>query len=246
MHQRTTSPIRAVVFDLGGVLIDWDRRHLYRRLFDGNEAAMERFLTEVCSMDWNASMDAGRPFAISVEELAREHPEARDLILAYNERWPEMLGGPIQGTVAIVDELRRAGLATYALSNWSAEKFPVARARFGFLGWFDGIVISGEVGICKPDPRIYRAFLDRFPVDPARAIYVDDHEPNVVAAAEAGFDARRFRGADALRQELVAAGLLRPTARTEAGCPPTDPPELASPMPAAGALVDPRLPDRDR
>ncbi len=212
MLQRTTSSIQAAVFDLGGVLIDWDPRHLYRGLFDGDDAAMERFLAEVCSMDWNMSMDAGRPFAIAVEELAREHPEARDLILAYHERWPEMLGGPIEGTVAILDELRRAGLPLYALSNWSAEKFPLARARFDFLGWFDGIVISGEVGVCKPDPRIYRAFLERFPVDPATAVYVDDHEPNVVAAVEAGFDGRRFRGPGALREELAVAGLLRPAA----------------------------------
>ncbi len=209
MQPEATSPIRVAVFDLGGVLIDWDPRHLYRRLFDGDAAAMERFLAEVCSMEWNASMDAGLPFAVAVEELAREHPEARELILAYHERWPEMLGGPIEGTVAILEELRRTGLPLYALSNWSAEKFPLARARFDFLGWFDGIVISGEVGICKPDPRIFRAFIDRYAVDPATAVYVDDHEPNVAAAVTAGFDARRFRGADALRVELVAAGLLR-------------------------------------
>lgn len=211
MQSGATGPIRAVVFDLGGVLIDWDRRYLYRRLFGGDEAAMERFLADVCTMEWNALIDAGRPFAVGVEELAREHPEARELILAYHERWPEMLGGQIESTVAVLDELRRAGVPLYALSNWSAETFPVARARFDFLGWFDGIVLSGDVGICKPDPRIYRAFLERYPLDPATTLYVDDHEPNVAAAVALGFDGRRFHEAVGLREELVAIGLLPPT-----------------------------------
>ena len=112
--------ITSVVFDLGGVLIDWNPRHLYRKLFGADEAAMERFLAEVCTPDWNSRFDAGRPLAEGVAELVAVHPEQVELISAYQQRWPEMLGGAFEGTVAILGELRRAGLLTYALSNWSA------------------------------------------------------------------------------------------------------------------------------
>lgn len=201
----STSPT-TVVFDLGGVLIDWDPRHLYRRLFDGDEAAMERFLAEVCTLAWNERQDAGRPWRIGVEELARRHPDQRALIEAYDERWPEMLGGAREDSVAILGELRAAGVPCYALSNWSAEKFPVARARYAFLGWFDGIVISGDVGVTKPDPLIYQRFLERHAVDPASAVFVDDTPANVAAAAALGMTGLRFVDPDALRGDLRRLG----------------------------------------
>src|SRR4051812_26080818 len=131
--------IRAVVFDLGGVLIDWDPRHLYRTIF-ADETAMEDFLKTVTTPEWNRAQDAGRPWAEAVEELIARHPERREQIEAYRTRWMEMLGDPIQPTVDILDELRAVDVALYALSNWSAETFPVARPRYHFLEWFDGIV----------------------------------------------------------------------------------------------------------
>lgn len=202
-----TSRIRAVVFDLGGVLIDWDPRHLYRGLFGGDEVAMGRFLTEICSPAWNAQQDAGRSWHDAVEALAREHPEQRDLILAYDERWPEMLGGPIDGTVLILGELRAAGLGLAVLSNWSAQKFPVARERYEFLGWFETVVISGEVGVSKPDPRIYRHLLERTRFDPASTLFIDDQAANLAVAAELGMTALRFEDPETLRRDLRELGL---------------------------------------
>jgi 2-haloacid dehalogenase len=209
----TRPPVTAAVFDLGGVLIDWDPRHLYRRLFDGDDAAMEAFLADVCNASWNALQDAGRPWDEATAELVARHPEQRLLIEAYRARWPEMLAGPIGATVGILGELRRAGVPLFALSNWSAETFPVARERYEFLSWFDAVVISGEVGICKPDPRIYRHLLAANGLDAASTLFVDDHAANVEAAAALGFVALPFRGAPKLRADLEALGLL-PALRT--------------------------------
>jgi len=201
------TPVTAVTFDLGGVLIDWNPRHLYRRLFDGDEEAMERFLGEVCTLEWNATMDAGRPFAEAVAELAAAHPDQAELIRAYHRRWPEMLGPAIDGTVAIVREVKAAGYRTYALSNWSAETFGMTRERFGFLDELDGILISGEVRLAKPDPAIFREFLRRFDLDPAATVYIDDWDRNVASAASVGLNAVQFRDPDRLRADLRAMGL---------------------------------------
>jgi 2-haloacid dehalogenase len=202
-----TAPPTAVVFDLGGVLIDWDPRYLYRKLFD-DEAAMERFLADVVSPDWNGQQDSGRTWAEAVEVLSREHPEQRDLIAAYWHRWQETLGDAIAPTVAILAELRDAGIRLYALSNWSAETFPVARPRYPFLDWFDGIVISGEEKVAKPDPAIFRHLLDRYELDPATTVFIDDSEANVRAASAQGMIGLRFEEAATLREELVRFGLL--------------------------------------
>ncbi len=199
-------PIAAVVFDLGGVLIDWDPRYLYRTLFD-DEAAMEDFLAAVVTPDWNRAQDAGRPWAEAVDELASRHPEQRHLIEAFWRRWPETLGEAIEPTVAVLDELRSAGLGLYALSNWSGETFPIARPRYPFLEWFDGIVISGDEKLIKPDPRIFQVLVDRYGLEPSSTVFVDDHRPNVEAAAELGFRAMQFVDADALRTELRALGV---------------------------------------
>jgi 2-haloacid dehalogenase len=196
-----------VVFDLGGVLIDWNPRHLYRKLFGGDEAGMERFLAEVCTMDWNARLDAGRPFAEAVAELAAAHPDQAELIAAYHSRWPEMLGPVFKGTVELLGELRRAGYRTYALSNWSAETFPTMRPRYPFLEEMDGILISGDVNINKPDPAIFREFISRFDVRPAEAIYIDDWDLNVAAAEGIGMTAIQFTGSAQLRNDLRVLGL---------------------------------------
>ena len=201
-------PPSAVVFDLGGVLIDWDPRHLYRSMFAGDEAAMEAFLATVCTPEWNARQDAGRPWAEAVVTLVEEFPAERERIVAFHERWPEMLGGAIEGTVAILVELRDRRVPVYALSNWSAETFPVARARYPFLGWFDGLVISGEERLAKPDPRLFRVLLERHRLDPRSTVYVDDSAANVTVAAELGMVALQFTGPAALRADLARLGLV--------------------------------------
>jgi 2-haloacid dehalogenase len=220
-------PPSAVVFDLGGVLIDWDPRHLYRKLFPGDEAAMEAFLATVCTPEWNARQDAGRPWAEAVATLVEEFPAERELIVAYHERWQEMLGGAIEGTVAILAELRARGVPAFALSNWSAETFPVARERYPFLAWFDGLVISGEERLAKPDPRLFRVLLERHRLDPQSTVYVDDSAANVDVATGLGMAALLFRGPDDLRADLARLGLLEE--------PPTSPPDRG-PGARAGAV----------
>ena len=200
-------PVKAVVFDLGGVLIDWDPRYLYRELLD-DEAAVEEFLATVCTPEWNAEQDRGRPFAEGVAELVERHPVHAAAITAYSERWPEMLGGDIGGTVEVLAELREAGVPVYALTNWSAETFGIARERFEFLEWFDGVLVSGEERMIKPDPAIFRLLLDRFGLDPGATFYIDDSPANVAAADRLGFDAVRFTSPAQLRRDLEARGLL--------------------------------------
>ena len=200
-------PVKAVVFDLGGVLIDWDPRYLYRKLLD-DEAAVEEFLATVCTPEWNAEQDRGRPFAEGVAELVERHPVHAAAITAYHERWPEMLGGAVGGTVEVLAELRAAGVPVYALTNWSAETFGIARERFEFLEWFDGVLVSGEERMIKPDPAIFRLLLDRFGLDPGATFYVDDSPANVAAADRLGFDAVRFTSPAQLRRDLEARGLL--------------------------------------
>lgn len=199
--------VDTVVFDLGGVLIDWNPRHLYRRLFD-DEAAMERFLAEVCSPAWNARQDAGRPWSEAVAELVARFPAQADLIAAYRGRWTEMLGGAIEGTVDVLRELKAGGARLYALTNWSQETFPAARERFDFLADFAGIVVSGEEGLVKPDPLLYRRLIDRHALVPERTLFIDDAPANVAAAEALGMRGHRFEDARRLRAWLVGHGLL--------------------------------------
>ena len=200
-------PIKAVVFDLGGVLIDWDPRYLYRKLLT-DEAAVEEFLATVCTPAWNAEQDRGRPFAEGVAELVERHPAHAAAITAYHERWPEMLAGEIGGSVEVLAELRAAGMPLYALTNWSAETFVVARRRFEFLSWFDGVLVSGEERMIKPDPAFFRLLLDRFGLDPEATFYIDDNQANVAAARRLGLDAVRFTDPGRLRRELTARRAL--------------------------------------
>jgi 2-haloacid dehalogenase len=206
---RSGPELTAAVFDLGGVLIDWDPRYLYRTLFD-DEAAMERFLAEVTSPEWNRMQDAGRPWTDAIDVLAAEHPDQRELIEAFHTRWPEMLGGPIEGTVAVLEELGSRGVRLLGLSNWSSETYPIARERYPFLSWFEAVVISGEIGVTKPDRRIFEYLIDRQGIEAARSVFVDDSPANVVAAASVGFVAIQFSGPPALRRELVQLGMLPP------------------------------------
>jgi 2-haloacid dehalogenase len=197
-----------VIFDIGGVLIDWNPRHLYRKLFPGDEPAMEHFLANVCTHEWNRSQDAGRSFAEGARLLKLQHSDKAELIDAYGARFDEMMPGPIAGTVEIVAELRERGTPLYVLSNFSAETFPRALERFDFLRWFRGMVISGKVGIIKPDPRIYEVMLARFAIDPHRAVYIDDVAANAEAARPFGIHGIHFTTPDALRAELRRLQLL--------------------------------------
>jgi 2-haloacid dehalogenase len=198
-----------VVFDLGGVLIEWDPRHLYRKLFAGDEAAMEHFLANVCTHEWNRGQDAGRSFAEGARLLKADHPDKAELIDAYCTRFDEMMPGPIAGSVEILGELKERGTALYCLTNFSAETYPPAFERFEFLRWFHGVLVSGQVGLIKPDRRIFELLIERFAIDPERAVYIDDVAANVAGARPFGIHAIHFTTPTALREELVGLGLLR-------------------------------------
>ena len=206
-HHRPAE-LDTVVFDLGGVLADWNPRYLYRGLFDGDEQAMEEFLTNVCTPEWNHAMDAGRPREQAVAELVAHHPHHEPLIRAWVERWEDMLGPEIAGTAAVVAELAGRGVRLLALTNWSAETFPTARARFASFRYFEAIVVSGEHGLAKPDPRLFQLLLQRHSVDPSRAAYVDDRQDNAATAAALGMTAVVFTDPDSLRTDLTRLGLL--------------------------------------
>ena len=195
-----------VIFDFGGVLIDWNPRYLYRQLFD-DDAEMEAFLAVVCTPEWNGQQDAGRPAAEAIAERTALFPQHAALIEAYFTRFSEMMSGPHDGTVAILDELRRRGVPLYGLTNWSADTFPHATARFDFLGWFDGIVVSGREGMKKPDARIFHLLLERHGIDAADGVFIDDSRENVAAAAAVGLHALHFTDPAALRADLRQLGL---------------------------------------
>lgn len=197
---------QAIVFDLGGVLIDWNPRHLYRRLF-ADEAEMEKFLSEVCTPHWNEQQDAGRSFAEAVEMLVCEHSAHEEMIRAFWQRWPEMIGGAIEPTVQVMRELKEAGYPLYALSNWSAETFPLARPMFEFFDWFEDILVSGTVKMIKPDRRIFELLLHRISRTASECVYIDDSAVNAAAARELGFRVIHFRSGAQLRDELIALGV---------------------------------------
>jgi len=204
----TTGRARAIVFDLGGVLLDWNPRYLYRKLFDGDDAAMERFLAEVCTMEWHHAHDLGVPPERTCAELAEAHPDQAELIWAWSRRSEEMISGPIDGTVAILSDLKAAGVPCYALTNMERETYPLRRERFEFLRWFDGTVVSGFEGVAKPDPAVFELLLTRFALEPSETVLVDDSPVNVRAAREAGIHAIEFHSPERLRHWLADAGLL--------------------------------------
>jgi 2-haloacid dehalogenase len=204
--------IEAVVFDLGGVLIDWDPRYLYRSLFD-DERSMEAFLSTVTTPEWNERQDLGRSFADGIAELADAFPQHADLIAAYRTGWDEMLAGEIAGATDLLAELLEAAVPLYALTNWSAETFPIARRRFPWLGRFRGVIVSGEEGIGKPDLRIFELVLSRFGLRADRTLFVDDRQGNLAAAERCGFRSLLFTSTGQLRASLVAENLLPETRR---------------------------------
>jgi 2-haloacid dehalogenase len=197
------------VFDLGGVLVHWDPRLLFSQVLDDGED-VDAFLDEIDFASWNQAQDAGKPWVEAVAEHTARHPHRAEAIAAYPARFPESVSGPMHDSVAVLHELRERGVRLLALTNWSAELFPTVRDRLPFLDDFEGIVVSGEVGLAKPDPAIFQVLVQRHGVVPAEAVYVDDVEHNVAAAAELGFLAYHFTDAQRLRVHLVAQGLLEP------------------------------------
>lgn len=201
--------IETVIFDFGGVLIDWNPKYVFRQVFD-DEAEMNYFFEHICTPEWNEQQDAGRPLAEATEWLVERHPEYEAPIRAYYGRWEEMLGGPIYGTVEILEEVHaRKEHRLYGLTNWSHETFPVALERYEFLQCFEGIVVSGMEKMKKPDPEIYEMLLNRYDIEPETALFIDDLPRNVAAAREMGIHAVQFHTPDQLRQTLREWEILR-------------------------------------
>jgi 2-haloacid dehalogenase len=198
-----------IVFDLGGVLVDWDPKYLYNKVFNNDEKRINSFLSEVCTPDWNVEQDAGRSLAEATQILIDRFPEQEYHIRLFYDRWEEMIRGAVQGTVTLLEELKRRDAHNlYALTNWSAETFPVALERFDFLGHFKGIVVSGEEKTRKPFPRIYEILFERYSLDPSTSVLIDDSLPNVQAAKDLGMTGIHFRHPEQLSSDLRALGIL--------------------------------------
>ena len=202
-----TPHVDTVVWDLGAVVIDWDPRYLYRRLLS-DDAAVEAVLGEVCTPAWHHQHDEGRPVAQGVAELAETHPEHATLIRAYVDRWDEMFAGEIEGSAALIEALDSLRVPQFGLTNWPAEMFPRALARFPSLRVLRGVVVSGEEGVAKPSPEVFHRLLDRFGLDASSCLFVDDAPRNIDAAAALGFAVHRFTTPAAFRARLVEEGLL--------------------------------------
>ena len=197
-----------VIFDLGAVLIDWHPDHLFRKIIPGDDER-EAFYRDVCTPAWNEEQDAGRPLQQGTELLVSLFPEKEELIRAYYGRWEEMLNGPIHGTVDVLKELKDSGkYKLYALTNWSAETFPIAVAKYDFLGWFDGIVVSGEEKTRKPFLDMYTTLIDRYGIDPVGSVFVDDNIRNLKPAVELGMATIHFKDAARFRGSLKELGIL--------------------------------------
>lgn len=202
------SNIQTIVFDLGGVVVDWNPRYMYQKIF-ATPAQAEWFLENICTNDWNEEQDAGRSLQEATDMLVRQFPDLEAPIRAYYGRWEEMLGGPIAGTVELLRQLKQQpGVKLYALTNWSAETFPIALNRYDFLHWFDGRVVSGEEKTRKPFTRIYQILLERFGIRADTALYLDDNLRNLHPARDLGFFTHHFQTPELLRQELEGLGVL--------------------------------------
>lgn len=199
--------IHTIVFDLGNVLVDWSPSYLFDKLFtDGKKQAY--FLQNICSEEWHAAQDRGRPVHEATEMLVKEHPDWEHPIRAFYARWKEMFQGAIEGSVQILKELKDKGYKLYALTNWSAELFNDSLKDFPFLAWFDGILVSGEVKMAKPDRNIYQVLIDRYQLDPQKTVFIDDKEKNVAAARDLGMMGIRFEHPEGLRAVLASMNVL--------------------------------------
>ena len=199
---------KAIIFDLGGVLIDWNPSYVFDKMFN-NEEKKKHFFENICTHDWNEMQDAGRPLKEATEHLVQAHPEWKEYIEAYYGRWEEMLGGPIQETVEIFRQLKeQKKYKLYALTNWSAELFPIALERYDFLHWFDGRVVSGEEKMRKPFREFYELILDRFHLKAEDALFIDDNARNIKVAEDIGIRSIRYHSAQQLKKELIGLGVI--------------------------------------
>ena len=202
-----TTSIDTIIFDLGGVLIDWNPRYVYRKIFK-TEEEVDWFLQNVTTPEWNENQDAGYPLHKATEELIAKHPEWEPEIKAYYGRWLEMLGQDIHETVEILRELKQTGkYKLYALTNWSAETFPHALERFDFFKTFDGVVVSGQEKMRKPSAEFYKILMDRYHLDPGKTIFIDDSLRNVEGAEVLGITGIHFHNPSQLREELKRKGI---------------------------------------
>lgn len=200
--------INTIIFDLGAVLIDWNPKYVFSKVFDSEEK-MNWFFENICTSEWNEKQDAGRSLKEATDELIAIYPEHENEVRAYYDRWEEMLGGPIHETVSVLGQLKESGsYKLYALTNWSAETFPVALQRYDFLQWFDGIVMSGEEGTRKPFADIYHTLLSRFSVKPDEAIFIDDSLRNIKGAEAVGIKGIHFQSPGQLKEALKEEGII--------------------------------------
>ena len=206
-QQIAVTPINAVVFDVGGVLIDWDPRYLYRKIIP-EEAAMERFLAEVCTPDWHAQHDVGASYEDTIPALVAANPEWEVEVRAWTDRFTEMYGGAFDGTVALLRNLHEREMPLFASTNWGAESWTAITARYEFFGWFDGALVSGEVGIAKPDPAFFDLLIETCSLEPTMTLYIEDNLTNLRAAADKGFVTHAFVSPEALAADLRQRGLI--------------------------------------
>ena len=193
--------IKNIVFDFGGVLVDWNPRYLYDKYF-GDAEQSQWFLDNICLYSWNLQMDGGKPFAEGVKELQAEHPEWAEAIAIYLTRWVEMMGGEVAGTADVFRSAKAAGYKIYGLTNWAAETFPMIRDTYPVFQEFDGIVVSGEEHLLKPDAAIYRCLLERYALRAEESLFIDDNRDNVAAARAIGMEAVLFENAEQLEKVL--------------------------------------------
>ena len=204
--------LKAIIFDLGGVLVDWNPEYLFEKLIR-DEEERKWFLQNVCTLDWNEQQDAGRTIKEATEELVKQHPEWKEHIHAYYDRWTEMLAGPIHDTVEIFREIKEnTNYKLYALTNWSAELFPTALELYEFLHWFDGRVVSGEEKMRKPSHEFYHVLLNRFNLQPQETLFIDDNLRNIKAAEEIGIRCIHFENPQQLKKALNEIGILASSA----------------------------------
>lgn len=202
------SDIKAIIFDFGGVLIDWNPRYLYQNYFPEQPQAMERFLAEIDFYNWNDQQDKGRPFAEGIAELSAKFPQHAALIKKYYDRWEDSVSGPIRGSVEILRKLKQNEFPLYGLSNWSAETYPQVRQKYPFFAWFDDIILSGRVKMTKPDPAIFKLLLKKTGYTAPECVLIDDSQTNIATANKLGFIPIHFTSSEQLRSELQGLHLL--------------------------------------
>ena len=200
--------IKAIIFDFGGVLLNWDPRNLYRTYFPEQEQALEEFLREVDFYTWNAELDKGKSLDLGVAELSAKFPHRANLIAAYAKHWGETITGEVEGTVKTLYQLKAKGYPLYGLSNWSVETFPFVRDVYPFFDEFDEIIISGEVNLIKPEPEIYQLLLSKIDFPAQACLFIDDSRANIDMARSLGFHAVLFESPEGLDGMLKEYGVL--------------------------------------